>query len=92
VPVPAAAAAGMEGLDGISTCATALLVLLCQSMPAVSRMSVGAKWWMVIAGQAASVLSSLLPAVLPTPQMVTASRALHGAATAGELVGYAICL
>jgi hypothetical protein len=86
--VPAAAAA-LQGLDGIATCATALLVLLCQSLPAVSSMSVGAKWWMVIAGQAASVLSSLMPAVHPTPGMVTASRALHGTATAGEIGSYA---
>jgi hypothetical protein len=86
--VPAAAC--LQGLDGISTCATALLLLLCQSLPAVSSMSVGAKWWMVIAGQAASVLLSLLPALLPTRSMVTACRALHGAATAGKLVGYVL--
>jgi hypothetical protein len=46
-------------------------------------MSVAAKWWLVIAGQAGSVASSLLPALLPQPQVVTACRAMHGAATAG---------
>jgi hypothetical protein len=58
-------------------------VLLCQSVPAVSDMSVSAKWWLVVAGQAASVVSSALPAVQPGIAMITACRALHGAATAG---------
>jgi hypothetical protein len=59
-------------------------VLLLQSLPAVSRASACAKWWLVVAGQAGSVASSLLPALLPRPEVVTGCRAMHGAATAGK--------
>ncbi|WIA33830.1 hypothetical protein OEZ86_006939 [Tetradesmus obliquus] len=74
------------GLEGIATSIMAVLVLLSQSLPAVSRLSAAAKWWLVIGGQAASVASSLLPALLPKPEVVTACRALHGAATAVYMV------
>jgi hypothetical protein len=59
-------------------------VLLCQSLPAISSMSVQAKWWLVVMGQAASVVASALPAVWPSVSMITACRAMHGAATAGN--------
>ncbi|WIA13682.1 hypothetical protein OEZ85_007242 [Tetradesmus obliquus] len=74
------------GLEGIATSIMAVLVLLSQSLPAVSRLSAAAKWWLVIGGQAVSVASSLLPALLPEPEVVTACRALHGAATAVYMV------
>lgn len=62
----------------------AVQVLLCQSVPAVSSISAGAKWWLVVAGQVASVAASALPALVPSTAMITASRALHGVATAGD--------
>jgi hypothetical protein len=62
-----------------------LQVLLCQSLPAVSSACISIKWWTVVAGQALALLSSLLPALWPQPAVVTACRALHGAATAGNL-------
>ncbi|WIA16569.1 hypothetical protein OEZ85_013239 [Tetradesmus obliquus] len=74
------------GVDGIATCAVAVMVLLCQSFPAVSGMALRPKWWLVVAGQAASVASSALPAVLPCTQVIIACRALHGAATAVYMV------
>ncbi|WIA36769.1 hypothetical protein OEZ86_008031 [Tetradesmus obliquus] len=71
------------GIDGVATCVMAVVVLLCQSFPAISGMALRPKWWLVIAGQAASVASSALPAVLPCMPVITACRAFHGAATAG---------